>query len=184
MSRDLTTALETALSADVIQPFFAVDLNFDVSPLYVWSGQGDIVIDSKTYIGSEELLKVESIEEAGDASARGAVLTLTGVPSEVISIALNTEYQGRTGSIHFGTLSDSTEYTEIFTGYIDTMEILDEPNRATVRVTLESRLVRLETPSGIKYTSSHQKNQYPGDLGLDFVESLPGKKIIWGNVSE
>ena len=184
MSRDLTTALETALSADVIEPFFAVDLNFDVSPLYVWSGQGDIVIDGKTYVGSEEMLQVDTIEEAADASARGAVLTLTGVPSEVISIALNTEYQGRTGNIYFGSLTDSTEYTEIFSGFIDTMDILEEPDESTVRVTLESRLIRLEYPSGIKYTSSHLKSRYAGDLGLDFVEGLANKKIIWGSQVE
>jgi len=184
MSRDLTTALETALSADVIEPFFAVDLNFDGSPLYVWSGQGDIVIDGKTYVGSEELLKIETIEEASDASARGAVLTLTGVPSEVVSIALSTEYQGRTGNIYFGTLNDTSSYTELFSGFIDTMDILEEPTVSTVRVSLESRLVRLEVPSGIKYTSSYLKSQYAGDLGLDFVESLPNKKITWGTVSE
>jgi len=184
MSRDLTTALETALSADVIEPFFAVDLNFDVSPLYIWSGQGDTVIDSKTYIGSEEMLKIDTIEEANDASARGAVLTLTGVPSEVISIALNTEYQGRKGTIYFGSMTDPTEYTELFTGYIDTMDILEEPHTSTVQVTLESKLIRLETPSGIKYTSSYLKSQYAGDLGLDFVEGLANKKITWGSTTE
>ena len=36
MSRDLTSVVETALAADVIEPFFAVDLLFDSpSELYL-----------------------------------------------------------------------------------------------------------------------------------------------------
>ena len=72
----------------------------------------------------------------------------------------------------------------LFTGYIDTMDILEEPTTSTVQVTLESKLIRLESPSGIKYTSSYLKSQYAGDLGLDFVEGLANKKITWGSVTE
>jgi len=184
MSRDLTSSLESALSNSVIEPFFAVDLNFDTNPLHVWTGVGDVVIDGKTYVGSEEMLNVETIQESNDVAARGAVLTLTGIPSQVLSIALNAEYQGRTGTIYLGVHNDTTQYTELFSGYIDTMNILEGADTTTVRVSIESKLVRLEVPSGIKYTSSYLKSQYPADRGLDFVESLAGKRIVWGATSE
>ena len=49
MSRDITSAVLNALDDAVIEPFFAVDLDFDSGSLYLWSGYGDLVIGSKTY---------------------------------------------------------------------------------------------------------------------------------------
>jgi hypothetical protein len=51
MSRDITTPVSNALDDAVIYPFFAVDLDFDTSPLYVWSGYGDLTIGAKIYVG-------------------------------------------------------------------------------------------------------------------------------------
>jgi hypothetical protein len=52
MSRDITAPVSNALDDAVITPFFAVDLDFDSGPLYVWSGYGDLVIGAKTYLGA------------------------------------------------------------------------------------------------------------------------------------
>ena len=77
MSRSLNSTITTALAADVIQPFFAIDLLFD-SPneVYLWNGIGTRTIDSKAYAGAGEFLQIEPIEETGDISARGATISL------------------------------------------------------------------------------------------------------------
>ena len=71
MSRSLNSTITTALAADVIQPFFAIDLLFD-SPnqVYLWNGVGTRSINSKSYAGAGEFLQIEPIEETGDISAR------------------------------------------------------------------------------------------------------------------
>ncbi len=53
----------------------------------------------------------------------------------------------------------------------------------TVQLTLENKLVDLERARVARFTSAYQKSLYSGDLGLDFVESLQDKEIVWGRSS-
>jgi len=124
-TRDITTVVENALDDAVIEPFFATELLFDESPLRLWTGMGDATIDGNTYTGTGNLLDVSSIEETSEIAVRGATLTLTGIPSEVISLALSEPYQGRVCNIYFGVRDGSTysSLTEIFSGYMDEMNI-------------------------------------------------------------
>ena len=185
MSRDLTSVVETALTADVIEPFFAVDLLFDSpSELYLWTGVGDKTINSKTYQGAGALLQIEPIEETADISARGASLTLSGVPSSLLSHALQTKYQGRVCKIYFGVMGTPADYVEVFSGYMDQMTIDEGPESSSISMTVENKLVALERPAATRYTSAYQKSQYSGDKGLDYVEGLQNKKIIWGGIPE
>jgi len=41
----------------------------------------------------------------------------------------------------------------------------------------------LETPLNRRYTDQDQKNLFAGDRGLEFVESLQDKSIVWGGGS-
>ena len=86
MSRVVPSALLTALSNNEIEPFYAVDLNFDTSPLYLWTGYGDKTIGGTTYTGTGNLLNIEGLEEASDLSARGTKLSLTGLDLSLIHI--------------------------------------------------------------------------------------------------
>ena len=81
MSRDITTPVSNALDDSVIAPFFAVDLDFSSGPLYVWSGYGDLVIGSKTYLGAGQLLNISSVSETTEMEAKGASITMSGIPS-------------------------------------------------------------------------------------------------------
>jgi len=188
MSRDLTSVVSTALSADVIEPFFAVDLLFD-SPnqVYLWNGIGDLTISSKTYLGAGELLQIAAIEETSDIAARGASLSLSGIDNSASSLflkALATPYQGRVCKIYFGVMGTPSDYVEVFSGYMDQMSIEEGPETTTISLSVENKLVALERPAGTRYTASSQRDRHPGDAGLDFVAGLQTKKIIWGAIPE
>lgn len=188
MSRSLNSTITTALAADVIQPFFAIDLLFD-SPneTYIWNGVGTRTINSKTYSGLGELLQIEPIEETGDISARGATISLSGIDNSASSLflkALAAPYQGRVCKIYFGVMDNPTDYIEIFSGYMDQMDINEGPETTTITMTVENKLVALERPAGTRYTSAYQREQHTGDKGLDFVAGLQTKKIIWGALPE
>ena len=60
MSRDLTSGMQTAATADLVRPFFLVDLNFTSGSIYLWSGQGDLSWNSNTYLGAGDLLSISS----------------------------------------------------------------------------------------------------------------------------
>ena len=207
MSRDLPTSLATEILAAEITPFFAVELFFQTSTLRFWSGLGEQTIDGEVYVGSGNMLAISTIDETSEVAARGATLTLSGIPSNLISLALSEPYQGRKCKIYFGALdargdfllledgsfllnedasafsiATSTEsvMAEIFSGYIDQMNIDEGPDTATIAVGVESRLIDLQRPRVRRYTHESQKSRFPNDLGLQFVNDLQDKKFAWG----
>jgi hypothetical protein len=183
MSRDITTPVLGALDDDVISPFFAVDLDFDSVPLYLWSGYGNLTIGSKVYLGAGDVLNISSITETAEVSARGATITLSGVPSSKITLALQTPYQGRECRIYFGVVSDPNDYVEVFSGEIDQMNVEESGDSASISVTVENVLIRLERPVIRRLTNEDQKSRYPDDKGLEFVASLQEKELFWGKAT-
>lgn len=198
MSRDLPSALLANTSDDVIYPFFAVELLFDDdNALRLWTGQGTLTYDGNDWFGTGILLDVSAIEETSEIAVRGASLTLSGVPSEVISLAITQPYQGRKCNIYFGLVDKSAgaatgevtlsygevNLTEIFTGYMDQMDIQEGPDSSTIELKVENRLIDLERARVARFTSGYQKSVYPNDLGLDFVESLQNRPVSWGKAT-
>jgi len=118
---------------------------------------------------------------------RGATLTLSGVPTEVLSLALTAAYQGRECNIYLGAFDKSlgtNSLTQIFAGYMDQMNINEGPDTSTVELKVENRLIDLERARVARFTSGYQKSKYPGDLGLDFVESLQDRPVSWGKATK
>lgn len=209
MSRDVTQTTLDLLDDSVIYPFFAIELLFDGDEvLRLWTGQGTLVYQGVSWYGTGNLLAIDTIEETSEIAAKGATVTLSGVPSEVLSLALSEPYQGRQAKIYFGTfqpyggllqedaayilLQDGskilledrkTDLTEIFAGYMDQMNIEESEGGSTVTLTIENKLIDLERPRTARFTSSWQKYIFPNDLGLDFVEDLQDKEIFWGKVA-
>ena len=58
MSRSINASLLSALTADSVEPYLAIDLDFDTEALYVWTGYGDKLIGANTYLGTGQLLSV------------------------------------------------------------------------------------------------------------------------------
>ena len=210
MSRDLSTITIENIEANVVYPFFAVELLFDgANTLRMWTGQGTLVLDDGTqWVGLGTLLSISAIEETSEMAVKGATLTLTGVPSEVLSLALSQPYQGRVCNIYFGTFSTgailqesgsflllqdgskiniqdgSTGFNQIFSGYMDQMNIQEDADTSTVSLIVENKLVDLERARVARFTSGYQKSIYPSDLGLDFIEDLQDKQIPWGRSAD
>ena len=208
MSRDLATDIITALDDDVICPFFAIELLFDGdNTLRLWTGLGTLTHNSQDWVGTGTLLNISTVEEASEIAVKGATVTLSGIPSSVISLALSQPYQGRVCNLYFGMFTvdrllqqssdyillqtgskilldtDQTSISNIFSGYMDQMNILETPSTSTIELVVENRLIDLQRARIARFTSEYQKSIYPTDLGLDFVEDLQDKDISWGRSS-
>lgn len=221
MSRTLSGGVEVNIEDDVIYPFFAVELLFDDGTfdgadgniydriLRLWTGFGTLVYNGDSYFGTGNLLDISAVEETVEMAARGATLTLSGVPSDVLSLALSEQYQGRQARIYFGLFQkgrlerqsstdenqdfillqdggkiilerNETSLTEIFTGYMDQMNIEEGPQSSRVELRIENKLIDLERPRVGRFTSEYQKSVYPDDKGFDFVESMQDLQLNWG----
>jgi len=179
MSRTIDSGLLTALTGNLVNPYYAVELMFDSSPLRFWTGLGERTIGVETYIGTGSLLNIAAAEEVGDLSAKAMVLTLTGLDSSIVSLALQEPYQRPKATVYFGQPS-ATPAVEIFSGYLDTKQISDEPETATVVLTIESKLVELERSRNWRYTDESHKARYSGDSFFSFVQDIQDQQVAWG----
>ena len=207
MSRDIPVGFSDAVEAPTVDVFFAIELFFDTSTLRFWSGLGEVVLDGETYVGSGQMIQISSVDETLDVSAKGATLTLSGLPSDLLSLAIQEPYQGRKCKIYFGIRDNKAQFlqqedddyiltetgayidtsvipvnvmAEIFTGYIDQMNIDEGAESSSIAVYVESRLIDLQRPRERRYTSESQKSRFPNDRGFEFVEDLQAKKFQWG----
>jgi hypothetical protein len=218
MTRD-TTGMTEALSEAEVYPFFAVELMFDTrtidfggeaieaGPLYFWTGLGDLTIGDITYTGTGNMLQISEVTETADIAAAGASLTLTGIPPEILSLALQEPYQGRLCYIKFGMIGANKDFllkqdgsfilledssaidistgdpnvlTTLFTGYMDQMAIEEGPDTSIISLAVESKLIDLDRPRVQRYTSASQKARYANDLAFDFIPDLQNKPLSWG----
>lgn len=205
MSRDLSTTTIDNIEEGVVYPFFATELRFDNNIVRMWTGQGTLILEDGTeWIGLGQLLNISSIEETSEMAVKGASISLSGIPSELLSLALSEPYQGRVAKVYFGTFqqgsilqesasyillqngsrinleSMSTGFNELFSGYMDQMNIEEGGDTSTIEMAVENKLIDLERARVARYTSGYQKSIYPNDLGLDFIEDLQDKQIPWG----
>jgi hypothetical protein len=203
-ARDLSSAITDNLEDDVVYPFFAIDLQFDSAPIRLWTGVGTLVYEGISYIGAGNLLDISSIEETSEMAVKGATIILSGMSSEVISLALQSPYQGRVCKVYFGMFSrgsllkEDGNYilledgrtialetqekglTQIFSGYMDEMNITEGPEFGTIELKVENKLIDLERQRVRRFTNQFQKSLYPNDRGLEFVEDIQDKEIVWG----
>jgi hypothetical protein len=183
MPRTMATVMQDAAAATVVEPFFAVELYFPTETLRLWTGNYNITISGNVYLGAGDVLSLSEIQETGDIQAAGATLGITGIPSNYLSMALSTQYQGRACRIYFGIVSSPSNMVEVFSGEIDTMDIDERGDTCAIMVSVENILVLLERPVVRRFTHEDQQTRYPGDLGLEFVASLQDKEIFFGRKS-
>ena len=205
MSRDLSLNTLDALDEEVFYTFFAVELLFDDNIVRTWTGVGLLTLEDGTeWYGAGELIEISSVEETQEMAAKGATVTMSGIPSELLSLALSEPYQGRVCNIYFGNFlqgnllqeggafilyengakigleSGKTGFNQMFSGYMDQMNIEEGPQTSTIELTVENKLINLERARVARFTSGYQKSKFNGDKGLDFVESMQDKTVPWG----
>lgn len=185
MARDLTSAFITEINASQLAAAIFVICYFDSGTTYNWTGYGDITWNGNTYQGVGENLSFGKMEESKSIKANGTVMSLSGVKTSLITIALQENYQGRLSEVYFAVLDTTTgavipDPYLIFSGYMDEMEhSLDGSDTAVLSVTVENELIDLFRTINSNYTSEDQKTVYPNDLGLDFIPKLQDDEIVW-----
>ena len=183
MSRSLDAGVSTAAVAPVLGVAVLVECDFLPDPLRLWSGIGDFLWNNMTFTGAGALLGVGSAEEATETRAVAMTLTLSAIPGVLIDHALNVDWRGQPGRVWLAVLDPGGallgDPVQIFSGRMDVMSWA-EGETCTISLSVESNLADLERARVRRYTDRDQQAEYPGDLGLQFVDSLQNQSIDWG----
>ena len=182
MSRNLTPATLSAVTAEVVSRTLAVELSFPSGFVRFCGAPWDMTIAGNTFLGVGQLGSVSAAEESAELRAYGLNVTLSGIPRDSIAIALSQAYQGRPAAVWEVPLDANGQPVAdpivIFRGRMDTMDIqLGE--MATVRVSLENRLADWERPRVRRYTNEDQQAAFAGDKGFEYVSATTEKELIW-----
>lgn len=191
MARDITAGLQAETEARVAYPLFLWIGEFDSGPVPLWNGLGTLPWNGIDWTGSGTLWNIQAAAENAKIQAEGAKFTLSGLSQDVIEIAENEDYSGRTCRLYVGgILEDGTvvpEPTLLFEGVMDVMESEEDGETARIVMTAESELVSLEIPNEWRYT--HEDQQQFGGLAealgiednfLSKVASLQEAQVEWG----
>jgi hypothetical protein len=210
MSRDLTAAMAAAIGASTVRPILLFEGEFSGGTINIWTGIGTLSWDSKTWSGIGSLLGVSRVEETDEIKAAGIVITLGGVRSADIALALAEMRRNRPGRLWLGLLSEAMAIGDpetdmaigdpatglmigleedtliadpkiIFRGRLDVCVIEDGADTARISISYENELIDLERPRTVRFTDEEQRRLYPGDDSLQYVASLQDTELRWGN---
>lgn len=186
MSRDITAAYKTEIKTENIEYVLFVELLFDgENAVRVTSAPFDIDWDGLSWVGVGHLGEVSPVEEKSDMTATKYEVSLSGVPSEMISLCF-LPHKGKKATIWLGlrhgifnafTLIASPAL--IFSGTIDTM-VISIGSSSKVVVTLASDIEDWDKARTVLYTNVDQQALFPGDQGLELIELMEEFEVVWG----
>jgi hypothetical protein len=184
MSRDLTPDFAAALGALDLRPVIFYEGSFASGPLRLWSGLTDIDWAGQSWSGAGALLGLGSVEETGSVVASGTVVSLSGVPPDLVQLAIAEARQGLPGKLWLGLLTETgtiiADPVLAFAGRLDVPEITDDVDSFRITISYESRLIDLNTARSWRYTHESQKAIWPDDRGFEYVTAIQDQEIQWG----
>lgn len=183
MARDLTASVITQLQAASVEVGILFEGEFASGWVRLWSGIGNLSWNGYTWTGTGNLLAISGIDETVEVRAAGITVSLSGIPSDLLSAALGDARSGRVGRVYLAFFSGGSIVADPilqFEGRLDVPAIEDGPETATISISYESELIDLERARERRYTPEDQQIDFPGDLGFDYVASLQDAQIVWG----
>lgn len=184
MTRDLTEHVAAEIVKQRLRPVLFYEGEFASGTSRAWTGYGEIEWNGHTWQGVGHFGGISAIEETGDIVATGFAVTLSGVPQDLLAIALADARQGKPGRVWLAFLDESGNVIAdpylSAAGRLDVPEIEEGAETATIRISYESRLIDLERPRVRRYTHEDQQIDYPGDKGFEYIPSLQDAQITWG----
>lgn len=183
MARDLAAGVITEVDAATLRPVLFYEGVFTGGTLRLWSGVGTISWNSQSWVGAGNLLGISDITETADLRAEGITLSLSGLSSTTIAIALAQARLGLAGSVWFGVMTAAGAVIAdpylAFKGKLDVPTIEDNGDTCVISVSYEHQLVDLERPRIRRFTHEDQQIDHPGDLGFEYMSGLQEQVLEW-----
>lgn len=182
--KNLNPSALTVIAGQQVALVQLVLMQFPGLTLALNSSNIDIVWEGVTYRGAYGLGSVSVIEDS-PGEVKGLQLTLSGVSSENISLAMDdaaivqgTPLTIRTAILHpnsYAVLDAPIDWR----GRLDTMGIGEDGETCTISATAESSAVDLLSRTALTYSDADQQFLYPGDLAFQYITANPNTPVVW-----
>lgn len=182
MPRNLATPNQTAILSQFVELVLLVRLDFTAETVYIASTPFNLVWNSQTWLGVGTLGKVSGVTEDSEVQAQGTMLTLSGIPTELVSDALAVVTFGGKAQLYVGFLSNGALVTDPIPanlGLIDAPSFNVDAPTSTISITIESEMADLQRSRGGRLTTCDQRSRYPWDACLDIVSQIQDKLLLW-----
>lgn len=180
--RTITTDAVDVLAGPRMGLAILVAMDFS-SPVRLASGAVAIEYLGQLYYGAGALGSVEPIADDMGSGTQGLHFTLSGVPSDLIALALRDDARGVACSVRLAVLHPDThalvDAPLMWSGTLDQMPITWGPVTSTIGVTAIHKGALLRRPKPLRYTDGDQQRLYPGDTSLRFLISQSQKQDVW-----
>ena len=173
---------EAAALAEVAAVAYAVDLEFPSGHVRLHTWTGDLTIGGNVYTGTGTLGAISDVPERAELTAEQWTYRLSGVDVTVLPESEIDNCFGRS-VIEYEVWFNPETYAVIGTeirreGTMGRVRRRDG-SQPVIEISCETRLVMLEQADSWSYTSEHQADFFPGDLGCDFARELDSVEVIW-----
>lgn len=183
-TRTIEATLKAALSNATVRIAWLFQGQFGDQTIYLWNGHGQLSWNGQTWIGAGNFLGLQPILETEAVRANGFLISLSGVDGELRSLVLNDARHSNEGRVYLALRDSSgaligTPYL-VARGWLDVPHIVDGGELATLDITYESRLIKLQDSPGHRYTREGQRAFDPTDEGFDWVVAVQEWNGFWG----
>ena len=120
MNRNTTAAFRAYARSTELTPVLLVEAGFDSGAVNLWTGNGSISYAGVTYTGAANLLNVQRTAESLELRANNFDITLSGIDSSILSIALSEAYTGRPIVVKNAFIAPQPDQSTTFTVKVDT----------------------------------------------------------------
>lgn len=195
--KSLSSAFIAELKQPGVFPVFFVELAFKNLTIYCWSGIGPIAPPGPatnplstfpygtTFTGLGWLGKISSIPQTTKVQAQNITLSLSGIPSELVTEAINQVRMSGTATVWFafmngeGALLPAIDPQQMFYGALDVPTLIDGAATCALSISCENPLISLNLAPNRRFNDADQQVYFPGDLGFSFVDAIANLALFW-----
>lgn len=184
MARSMTSAYETALTADVLHLAVLLYLDLSSGALRLTSRATPITWDGHTWAGGAAFTQLQPLEEGVVPRAEALAVVLSGINAAYVASIMTEHYQGRAAKVWVALLDANQAVIAdpllVFHGRIDEPTVEMSGSDASITLTLESRWADWDRPRVRVYSDPDQQEEHPGDKFFQFAAAMVNKEISWG----
>ena len=189
-TRDITATNQTATLERVVRPVIYGRFAFSsgVKRFHTQIGPRTAVhpvFGSESYIGVGDFggITVDVVESVSNA-AEAIKVSLSAINSGLVSDALTDDYHGRDVDFLVG-FDDANgdlvdDPVELWSGYMDTVEIALSERTAEMTLTAESRALIGRRASDLRFTDEQLQHDFTGDLAGEYIFRMPDLVLAFG----